>query len=56
MGTTMLSASDFLANTGVNYLSPALRGLEPVDAVTISGARQIRFAVVASSPEIMFAS
>jgi hypothetical protein len=53
MGTTMLLASDFLTNT---YLSPALRGLEPADAITISGARQIRCAVVASSPENMFPS
>ncbi len=45
-----LNASDFLANTGVNYLSPALRGLEGSDSVTISGARQIRFDTTASTP------
>lgn len=45
-----LDASDFLANTGVNYLSPALRGLELGDSVTISGPRQIRFATTASTP------
>jgi len=33
--TTNLANSDFLANTGVNYLSPGLRGLEPGDSVTI---------------------
>ena len=45
-----LTASDFLANTGVNYLSPGLRGLESGDSVTISGARQIRFDTTASTP------
>jgi hypothetical protein len=48
--TTNLAASDFLANTGVNYLSPGLRGLEAGDSVTISGARQILFDTTASSP------
>lgn len=48
--TGLLSASDFLANTGVNYLNPAARGLEPGDSVTISGARQIRFDTTASTP------
>ena len=48
--TGHLSASDFLANTGVNYLSPAARGLEPGDSVTISGPRQILFDTVADSP------
>jgi PEP-CTERM motif len=48
--TATLSASDFLANTGVNYLNPSLRGLEVGDAVTISGPRQILFDTVASSP------
>ncbi len=48
--TTRLLASDFLANTGVNYLNPGLRGLEAGDSVTISGARQIRFATSASTP------
>jgi hypothetical protein len=45
-----LTASDFLANTGVTYLNPAARGLEVGDAVTISGPRQILFDTVASSP------
>lgn len=45
-----LTGSDFLANTGVTYLSPGLRGLESGDSVTISGARQIRFDTTASSP------
>ena len=33
--TTNLVNSDFLANTGVVYLSPTLRGLELVDSVSI---------------------
>jgi len=45
-----LAASDFLANTGVNYLNPTLRGLEVGDSVTISGARQILFNTQASTP------
>lgn len=48
--TTNLAASDYLANTGVNYLNPGLRGLEPGDSVTISGPRQILFNTTASSP------
>ncbi len=48
--TNNLAGSDFLANTGVNYLNPGLRGLEAGDSVTISGADQILFDVVASSP------
>ena len=48
--TGTLGASDFLANTGVNYLEPTLRGLEAGDSVTISGPRQILFDTVASSP------
>ena len=48
--TSNLANSDFLANTGINYLSPALRGLEAGDAVTISGARQISFDVTAGTP------
>ena len=46
----LLAASDFLANTGVNYLNPTLRGLEAGDAVTISGLQQIMFNVTASTP------
>lgn len=34
--TGNLLASDFLANTGVNYLNPGLRGLEAGDVVIIS--------------------
>jgi hypothetical protein len=48
--TATLAASDFLANTGVNYLNPGARGLEPGDSVTISGPRQILFDTFASSP------
>ena len=48
--TRNLADSDFLANTGVNYLNPGARGLEGGDSVTISGARQILFDAVASSP------
>jgi hypothetical protein len=48
--TSKLAASDFLANTGVNYLNPANRGLEAGDSVTISGQRQILFDTTASSP------
>ena len=33
--TTLLENSDFLANTGVVYLSPTLRGLESSDSVSI---------------------
>jgi hypothetical protein len=48
--TARLTASDFLANTGVTYLSPGARGLEGNDQVTISGLRQIRFDTTASTP------
>jgi hypothetical protein len=48
--TGTLAASDFLAKTGVNYLSPTARGLETGDYVTISGPKQILFHTVASSP------
>lgn len=48
--TGNLAASDFLANTGVNYLNPGARGLEAGDSVTISGPRQILFDTFASSP------
>jgi hypothetical protein len=48
--TGTLAASDFLAHTGVNYLNPGARGLEPGDSVTISGPRQILFDTFASSP------
>jgi hypothetical protein len=49
-GTSELAGSDFLAASGVNYLNPANRGLEAGDSVTISGAQQILFDTVASSP------
>ena len=48
--TGLLIGSDFLANTGVNYLSPAARGLEQGDSVTISGPNQIHFHTFASTP------
>ena len=48
--TTSLASSDFLAATGVNYLSTSLRGLEAGDSVTISGPRQILVSVAANSP------
>lgn len=48
--TDLLLASDFLANTGVTYLNPGLRGLEVGDSVTITGLRQIRFDTTASTP------
>ncbi len=48
--TTTLADSDFLAETGVNYLNPANRGLDAGDSVTISGPEQILFDTVASSP------
>jgi hypothetical protein len=48
--TTTLAASDFLADSSVNYLNPALRGLEAGDSVTISGPRQILVDVFADSP------
>jgi hypothetical protein len=48
--TNNLAASDFLAQTGVNYLNPTQRGLEAGDSVTISGPRQILFDTFASSP------
>lgn len=48
--TGLLAASDFLANTGVNYLNPTLRGLEPGDVATISGTNQISVDFNAASP------
>jgi hypothetical protein len=48
--TGNLAASDFLSNTGVNYLDPQARGLEAGDSVTISGPRQILFDTFASTP------
>lgn len=48
--TGNLANSDFLANTGVNYLNPTERGLEAGDSVTISGPRQISFNTSAMTP------
>ena len=48
--TATLAVSDFLANTGVNYLNPANRGLEPGDSATISAANQVSVDLTASSP------
>ncbi len=50
--TASLSASDYLANTGVTYLNPGLRGLEPGDFATINGsnAKQLDVDWAASSP------
>ena len=48
--TGTLAASDFLANTGVHYLNPSARGLEPEDYVAISGPNQITFSTRASNP------
>lgn len=50
IGTYTLQASDFLADTGVNYLSPGHRGLEGTDYVTISGTNEITFSVSARTP------
>ena len=48
--TTRLANTDFLANTGVNYLNPGARGLEAGDFVTINGPQQIKFDTFAGSP------
>ena len=50
--TANLLASDYLANTGVNYLNPTARGLEPSDSATIDSLLNYRLNVdwVASSP------
>ncbi len=50
--TGRLSASDYLANTGVNYLNPSARGLEPGDSATIDGTLPNRLDLdwTASSP------
>lgn len=46
-----LDGSDFLANTGVNYLSPNLRGFEPgFDSAVITGPRTVGVNFQASSP------
>ena len=43
--TASLSASDYLANTGVTYLNPGLRGLESGDSATINGSNDKRLDV-----------
>ncbi len=50
--TGLLAASDFLANTGVTYLNPSLRGLESGDSVWIDGGNASRLRVdwFASTP------
>ena len=49
--TATLAASDFLINTGVNYLSPSLRGLEAgQDTVTIVDSRTIEVDWFAGTP------
>ena len=48
--TNNLAASDFLINTGVNYLNPTLRGLESGDSVTITGLNTITVDWYASTP------
>jgi hypothetical protein len=48
--TGNLGASDYLANTGVTYQNPGLRGLEVGDSVTVSGAQQISVDWTASTP------
>lgn len=50
--TTSLFATDFLANTGVNYLNPAARGLEAGDSVWIdpSNPNRVRVDWDASTP------
>ena len=47
-----MAASDFLANTGVNYLNPGLRGLEAGDSATIDPMNPRRLLVnyVAATP------
>lgn len=50
--TGNLLASDYLANTGINYLNPAARGLEPGDSATIDSILANRMNVdwTASTP------
>lgn len=43
--TTNLANSDFLANSGVTYLNPTLRGLESGDSVTIDPTNARRLLV-----------
>lgn len=50
--TGHLLASDYLANTGINYLNPAARGLESGDSATIDPSNASRLLVdwAASTP------
>lgn len=50
--TSRLLASDYLANTGINYLNPAARGLEPGDSTIIDPSNDHRLLVnlTASTP------
>jgi len=48
--TDNLADSDFLINTGVNYLNPDLRGLEAGDIVTITGLNTIEVDWFAGTP------
>ncbi len=47
--TSRLAATDFLANTGVNYLNPGLRGLESGDHISFVGSR-VNIDFYASTP------
>ncbi|MCB2106040.1 MAG: PEP-CTERM sorting domain-containing protein [Rhodobacteraceae bacterium] len=50
--TTNMNATDFLANTGVTYLNPGLRGLESVDFAGIDAGNPYRVNIdfTASNP------
>lgn len=48
--TGNMSASDFLINTGVNYLNPIARGLESIDTITITGLQTITVDWTAGNP------
>ena len=50
--TAELAASDYLANTGVTYLSPGARGLEPGDTATIDSGdpNRVLIHLAASTP------
>jgi hypothetical protein len=45
-----LDDSDFLANTGVTYLNPTLRGFESPDSVELLSDRELEFRASASTP------
>lgn len=48
--TRNLEASDFLINTGVNYLTPSSRGIDAGDIVTITGLQTITVDWLAGTP------